>query len=1527
MKAIKKRYKILISLFVIFVLIPTILYGIFRMPVVQKWLTGKVVSYLSETLKTKVTLKSIDLSIFDHLILEELYIEDQKKDTLLYVDYLGINIKAIRLRKSIFSFDKLKLKKMVFNLKYDTAGVMNMQFVLDAFSSDAPPDTTASEPMNIKVDRILIENSKVSYFVPDTAQSIEGMNFNDMEISDINFDAKNLIVGGTSIMLDIDSLRLKDKCGFTLKNISSNVYFGDNRLDLSKFNLITENSKFYFEKLKLTYKSFDAFDDFEHQVKFNIKVSDSTSVGLKDAGYFVSSMKSFDQQIGIMADINGTLSDLDVRNLDISYGSNTRLTTNFKIKGLPDIETAHFNIQIDTLTSSISDLNTIKDPDDPTKSMLGMPTSIESVGKIYYKGNISGQLSKIVTKGKLVTGIGNIDSKINIEQKENDYINIYGNLIGKDLEISDIIANNDLGKFDITDTLDFKISPKGDIEGVSNGRVNNLQLYGYKYQTLSFDAIINKYVYQAELKITDPNIQIMFEGMFVNNDTLPKVKFTTEINKFIPYKLHLYDDSLFSTKMKLSGSVTGLDPDVLTGKLSMDINELTNQYGKMKNKKLLLKSDYDKIDSIRTIQLLSDFVDLKLWGDIKPTTLASSFEKYLYSIMPSLSDTSITPIITNKDSLYTALVAENKFDFEMKLKDLSDARKMFFEGIDIKPGTKMSGKFNLSPGNFYLEGYCPEANIEGTKIEELILNGDNQDDRLNFYVNTNKIYLTETNTLDNSLIHSYIYNDNLYVDFLWNTFLDSLNYSGDISLIAGIENRPNLQPLIKLRLDSSTLDFKDSHWNINSNQINIDSNFIDLGNIVFKSNENEKLFIGGKISESNEDTLKVEIEKVKLSLINLFIEDMGLDLSGELYGSTFVTGAMGDLMVKSVDSITNLHMSGIKVGDVRVNALWDNKNSIADLHGETQLLNTKNFTIDGKYYVDKDLLDFNMNIERLPFEIAEPFVKDYISEIEGKISGNVTIKGSSEKPDIHAGLKFVRSGFLVNYLQTYYSFTDSLFIDNNSIRLKKMQLNAGRNSFAWLEGTITHKNFDDIKLDLSLDAHNFLFLKTQETDTSFFYGTVFASGGINLKGGVDNMDINIKLKTEKGTRFFLPLTSSSEVSESSYISFVSHDSTETESEEEHQVDLSGFNVNFELEATSDAEMQIIMDETVGDMIKVRGMGNLDIKVNSVGDIFLYGTYTVTKGDYLFTLQNLVNKKFLVDEGSTIRWNGDPYNAEMDMTAVYKIRKVPLYDLMQDPNYKEMKTNVECNLLMGGNLTNPTIGFGLKLPEAKEPVISNVNGLAQDDMNQQILSLLILGKFQPLPNVQSTDDAAGGSAISNNAFEMLSNQLSNWLSKISDDFDIGVNYKQGGEMTSDEVEVALSTQLFNDRVSINTNVGVGGGMNEQTNQGATNSANKIVGDVEIEVKLNKKGSLRSKVFNRTNQKTETSSDQGLYTQGIGVFYRKEFNTAGELAKDFWKTITFQKRKEKKKKKSDLNKDINRNDENQEKTEKPENENLD
>lgn len=1478
-----------------------ILYGIFRMQSVQEFISSKITGYLSDKINTKVSLKGIDISIFDHIILEKLYIEDQRQDTLLYVDYLGVSIDDLDISDELVEIGKISLKKLDFNLKFDTASQMNLQFIIDAFTDSTAVDTTetASEfNWKIKCRKINIENSSFSYFVSDTASHISGMNYSDIKLSPINMYASDFSFHKNIIKLKLDSLNLSDKSGLKLKKLNSEILYSDTCIDLSNGSLITPYSNIYFKNLSLHYASTDDFGDFLNKVKLNVQISDSTVLSMKDGVFFEPRLSIITQDIKLAANLFGVVNDLNTKLLRIKYGNNTKLKTRFTIKGLPDIDKTVFKVKIDTLTASIDDLNSVKSFDNPAKPMVELPASMKSIGKIYYRGIIKGRADNLKSQGRLITDIGNIDAMLNLVQHKNGTMNINGNLRGKQLAISDIIENKSIGKFDIKDTLNINITKSGDIEGVSTGIANNIELLGYKYNHIDFKAILAKNEYKGNVKIDDPSVKASLSGNYSTKDTVPIISFDTRIDKFHPYKLNLYSDTFFTAKLKMDGKIRGIDPDKLTANLNCRIGEIKNKQGSITNKDIKIDSKYTEIDSTHVINLISDIIDVNLKGRLKLSTIAQSSQQYLYGIMPSLADTSVT-LVENKDSLYAALDRDNNFDFKITIKDLSGIDTMFMSGIKIAEGTGLSGKFNLKPNNLNLQGYCPSINVSGTKVEEIIINGANPDNKIDVYTSIGKIYLSESSAINNSLIHSQLIDDKAKLKLVWNSFLDSLNYNGDFSLTAFLEKRDTIAPLIKLQLDSSTFAFENNQWIIRSNEMSIDTGRIDLGHILARSSNQETIDVSGIISKSQQDTLKLLLDKIKLSSFNNFVENLGIELHGTAYGKSEIAGVLGNLRVNSVDSIVGLKIDDYEVGDVRMRAKWDNKHSLLNLYTETQLFSTKNMILKGAYNVEKDSLDMNLTVTRFPFNTISPFVASYMSKIRGKISGNLHIEGSSKKPEINAGLKFIRAGFKVNYLNTTYTFTDSLFIDKNMIKLKRMKINAGRNSFAWLSGKLAHKNFENIKLNLSVEPHNFLFLDTQETDSSLFYGRVYASGRINVNGDPDNMDVDIKLKTERGTRFFLPLTSSSEVSENKYITFVKRDSSRQEVVVEQKVDLSGININCQLQATSDAEMQIIMDETVGDVIKVRGMGNLDLQVNKVGDISLYGTYTVTKGDYLFTLQNLVNKKFIVDRGSTIRWYGNPYEAEMNMTALYKIRKVPLYDLMQDVAFKERKTNVECKLGMKGYLSNPRISFGLNVLDADEIVNSSIHRLDQNDLNQQILSLLLLGEFQPLPGLRSDDASSGSDAISNNAIEMLSNQLTNWLSKISDDFDIGINYKKGGEMSSDEVEMALSTQLFNDRVSINTNVGVSGSGNTEVSETEKKSANKIVGDVEIEVKLNKKGSLRAKVFNRTNQRNAESSDKSLYTQGVGIFFRKEFRTVGELITDLWKTVTFQNVKKKKK----------------------------
>jgi len=290
-------------------------------------------------------------------------------------------------------------------------------------------------------------------------------------------------------------------------------------------------------------------------------------------------------------------------------------------------------------------------------------------------------------------------------------------------------------------------------------------------------------------------------------------------------------------------------------------------------------------------------------------------------------------------------------------------------------------------------------------------------------------------------------------------------------------------------------------------------------------------------------------------------------------------------------------------------------------------------------------------------------------------------------------------------------------------------------------------------------------------------------------------------------------------------------------------------------------------------------------VDRTGEFKMFGEFTITKGDYLFTLQNIINKRFSVKPGGTVNWSGSPYNAQVNLQAVYALRAT-LAELMY-PDTSAMyqrRMQVECVLNMTNSLLNPDITFDIDLPNAdqsaKTDVINRIGVGNDQEMNRQVFGLLVLNKF--LPREEQNLGSETGGFFSANSAEMLSNQLSNWLSRISNDFDVGVNYRPGSDIASDEVEVALSTQLFNNRIIVDGNVGVAN--NRSAAQSGQSSSN-IVGDVNIEYKITQDGRLRVRAFNRSNDFGANAlvANNAPFTQGVGLSFRKDFNTFSDLFK--------------------------------------------
>jgi len=447
------------------------------------------------------------------------------------------------------------------------------------------------------------------------------------------------------------------------------------------------------------------------------------------------------------------------------------------------------------------------------------------------------------------------------------------------------------------------------------------------------------------------------------------------------------------------------------------------------------------------------------------------------------------------------------------------------------------------------------------------------------------------------------------------------------------------------------------------------------------------------------------------------------------------------------------------------------------------------------------------------------------------------------------------------------------------------------NDVAIANGTFLHKWFKNWNFDISLDANKFLFLNTTTADNNLYNGKVFASGlaSIGHDSYTDKTTLDINIKTEKGTIFNIPMNDNVDVEENNFVEFVNKDTNQFTINQKKNVDLTDIEMNFDLEINENARVKLIFDDQIGDVMQSTGNGNLRLNINTLGDFKIFGNYKIKDGDYLFTLQNVINKRFDLDEGGVISWNGDPYTATINLTATYRLR-ARLYDLLASIDssaiYKK-RIPVDLNLTMKNALLNPDISFDIDLPTADEATRSKVKSILYvsseeeniQELNKQVFSLLVLNRFLPPPNQKSAYASANVGATTSS--ELISNQLSNWLSKISNNFDIGVNYHPGDQLSNQELELALSTQIFNDRLTIDSNFGFS--KKDNISNQAQNS-NNLIGDVTIEYKISKSGKFRVKAFNVSNQ---YSFDQinSPYTQGLGLFYKEEYDSWGELYKNF------------------------------------------
>jgi len=1433
----------------------------------QTWAAHEVAKRLSAELGAPVRIDKLKIKFFDRAEVQGFYVEDLHQDTLLYISKLFANFDDVYLGFSHFDFDKVIIQDAQFNVRqFKGEEDLNIQFILDKINPPRDPDDTIrSAPPELFFWDVDLENVNFTYEyrdgVPDTSF---GLNEDFIRIRNIKAHMERFLIIDDSLSGDIRKMSFTEANGFDVKNMSAQFIVAYTTMDFANLKLESNSSKLN-GKFHFDYDNYGELSDFIEEVQMRGSIR-SSSIDLNELAYFSNELKGLQKTISIVGDFKGSVDNLIGRNVEILLPYESKFLGNFAIQGLPNTDRMSFQIEAKEITTTSKDLNAFPLYPFYEGELLEVPKEIDAFGEIKYTGRLSGKLDDLNIDGVLLTDAGDVDSHLRLWFDSSiDNYSYEGEFSTPNLMLNKLVQTNPQPGMI---SMEAKIKGSGfnteTLNAFLEGSISEFTLDNYTYKNIQVDGQISKKTYDGRLNINDENIRLTFAGLLDMSHQEAIADFYASVKHLDLEALgYLKRDStlIFSTEM--TSRFTGNNIDELDGQI--ELVETTVRYGKSKYliDDILLESH--GVPAGRELSLLSDIADVTVKGSYSLVNLPDAISGVLNSFLPNFTRLKADENETTKNQ---------RFDYNVDIKNLDLISAVFFPEVNVNGLSYLNGSFNSAENLIKLDARSPLLKISGVGFKDFKAGAFTKGSELMFFANSDRMNINDSIHVNHLKLESKTITDR--IDFSINWASKNSIDSADAKLNAKATFSDSK---IEVNILPSLILIQDTLWKVNEeNAIIIDTGLVIFDNLSF-IHLNEFVRIDGKISSSLDDELDIILDNFQLRNLNPFIEENGIVLQGSTKGIISVSDLLSKPFFKSDLQVKQIYINSDLIGDGKIVSKWDRETERIILDVQLLANGVPKLVMDGYYIPSKKTNNINIaaSMNNIRLDLFKPYVTDLFSDISGLMDGNVNLTGSLFKPVAEGSITLKRAAVTVDILNTRYFLAHEFNISKNLIYAKDVIVTDENAHIGKLSLNVKHNFFNDFILDVDLQANNLMALNTNEAQSDLFYGTAYATGRFSAKGPIDNIVMNISAKTEKGTVFYLPLTGTGDVSQQDFITFVSSENkTYTTAIPTKKPESKGYELNFNLEVTPDAEALLLFDPKVGDMIKGNGSGNLRLEVTEAGEFNIYGDYIIDSGDYLFTLQNVINKKFVVQKGGVISFKGDPYDADIQLSAIYRVR-TSLYNLVKNIDSSaavKRAIDVDAVMNLSDKLMKPTISFNLILPNADEDARNLLASqiTSEDELNKQIFALVMFRNFWP--NQGGAGDASGLNGVGSNASELLSSQLSNMLSQLSDDVNIGVNYSQGNADTRDQVSVNLSTQIFNDRVTIDGNVGTAG------TAATTENTSNMVGEFNIEVKLTEDGAVRIKVFNRSNQYLLVTNDVP-YTQGVGLFYRKEAETFGGL----------------------------------------------
>lgn len=1482
-KIIKKAFRFFLWLTSITVFICMVLYLAFLSPAFQTWAVNRIGRYFSDKWNTVVRVEGVDIELWKKIVLEGVYVEDLHHDTLLYAQKIKLDIGTFDADSQKIYIRDVILKNTVINLKqYWGESELNLQFIIDKFSSTDTVPSSDTTQWNIAVGGITLDNIHCTYRIEEDTSSTKAIHFSDVVVTSVIGSIKNITFDADTIHAYIENISLDEKSGFRLREFQTDVSISPSHLKLNRAKISTNNSHITANFL-FKYQSYEDFNDFVNKVKIKAQFN-SSNIEMADIAYFTEELYGIKKRVFLNGDINGKVSDLKGKNILLVIGDETSFRGNFTMTGLPDINQTYMSFDAKEFRTSKKGIEEIPMPPFHQNRGIELPENISLFGVIKFKGNFSGFYNDFVAYGNFNTSLGNISTDISM--KEDTLLKIFrykGKFTCTDFNIGKFFESEPyVGKVSMSVNIDGRGLAKEKANVIVEGNASNLQVNGYLYSNIEVKGRFAKNVFDGTLTVKDENLVFNFNGNMDFSKKPTVINFTSEITKATLNKLNLTKPNEYAgLTAKIKVNAVGSNIDDAVGQ--MRLNDVVYVKGQDVFNFNDIEFSFRDNAGIKTIELISDISDAKVQGKFKPLNITSSLIDMLGNYLPSV----FLKKEPKEEKNEKIKPFTEDFSYVVNIKKPDVVTRAFFPSISVSPKTTIMGKYHSEKNDFSFNMTSSELKVNGNKFTDCNISAAPEENQFVFDVNIQRISFSDSVWIDNLNLKSSIANDTVNFRIQWNNNT-SHTYQGNVPGFISFSEKPK----IKCKLLPAKIIIADTVWSLNEeNEIMIDSSFIAVRNLGFFSGK-QSIRLEGNISEAKEDQIYLMLSSFSLANFNTALKGSGFSVSGIISGNTSIGNVYNNPVFGSSLDIQNLKVNNELIGNGNLASVYDSKKSKVNFNGNFTRDDAGNLRFSGSYFPLKKDSSVYADIEINDFRLAffNPFLQENVENIRGTASGELKLFGSIQKPQFSGIIKTKVDNAHVVYLGTNYHFSGDILVEPGSFGFSGIEVyDINNNKAQIVNGKLFHDNFKNFQLDFDINLNKFLCLNTTAKNNPDYYGKIFATGIVNIFGFTDNINLSASIKTDKArnpigkneyTHLFIPLAGSEEVSETGFISFVKTNEQLQAKPPKYKVTTTGFTMNLKVEATPEAEVQLIFDEKVGDVIRAAGSGNIEMLVNEFGEFKMYGNYTVEDGDYLFTLKNLMNKKFRLENGGVIKWSGNPDAAEINMSAIYELRTSlsPLFLEHEQTEAIKKRYPVDCVMNLSGKLLKPDIAFDVLLPTVDDFTRQQAYDKfkhSELEVNRQVFSLLFTNSFSTPPDIRGESVSGSPDAGIVTSTEVLSNQLSNWLSQLSTRFDVGVHYRPGDDVNKDEVELALSTQLFNDKMSID------GSMTNNPNASTNQNAASIVGDINIEYKLTEDGKLRAKAYNKANEGDVLNAQKGQYTQGVGIFYREEFETFREL----------------------------------------------